>query len=262
MKLARITVIRRFVANLNVFVPLLAYGYLILEEAFDPPPMPIGTAPHTGAYASYGPAVPTFAVLAWIGVLALIWILVGLSPKGVAPARENRHRVGQLLLGGVNLAIFATALLPLLLANLTGIEAIGHLMWLGLPVLIIAPFVWPFGLVMVWTSRGPASTHPAPHPSATPPTRTPMKTSGDPDASWKVGHTGRDCMYYEERIDGRWERLEISGEMLMGPAHHVIYFASVDAWNQYPEWARGRRTEIIRRIKSAFRAPEYEYQGA
>ncbi|MGQ0529683.1 MAG: hypothetical protein ACT4PG_07665 [Panacagrimonas sp.] len=55
----------------------------------------------------------------------------------------------------INLAAFSTAVLSLLLANLTGIEAIGHLMWFGLPVLVIAHCVWPLGLLMVWTSRGP-----------------------------------------------------------------------------------------------------------
>lgn len=84
---------------------------------------------------------------------------------------------------------------------------------------------------------------------------------GDGEEEWRVGHTGRDCMYYEEYRDGRWERLEISGEMLMGPAHHVIYFASREQWNAYPEWAWGRRNEIIARIKSRFAPPDYEYHG-
>jgi hypothetical protein len=66
-------------------------------------------------------------------------------------------------------------------------------------------------------------------------------------------------MYYEERVDGEWQRLSISGEMLMGRAHHAIYFASVSQWNAYPAWARDRRDEIIARIKSEFRAPDYEY---
>jgi hypothetical protein len=80
-------------------------------------------------------------------------------------------------------------------------------------------------------------------------------------SEWRVGHQGRDQMYYEERIGSTWQRLEIQGEMLMGVAHHVIYFASPAAWDRYPEWARGRREEIIARIKSEFRPPEYEYQG-
>jgi hypothetical protein len=80
---------------------------------------------------------------------------------------------------------------------------------------------------------------------------------------WRVGHVGRDMMYYEEARDGRWERIEISGEMLIGPAHHVIYFDTAEAWEKrVPDWARGRRNEIISRIKSAFRPPGYEYHGA
>ena len=78
---------------------------------------------------------------------------------------------------------------------------------------------------------------------------------------WRVGHQGRDEMYYEEWREGEWRRLRISGEMLTGRAHHVIYFASEDAWRGYPEWARHRRDEIIGRVKSAFPAPDYEYDG-
>lgn len=78
---------------------------------------------------------------------------------------------------------------------------------------------------------------------------------------WRVGHEGRDEMYYEEMRDGAWQRIRVSGEMLTGRAHHVIYFADPQAWLQYPDWARHRRDEIIGRIKSEFRAPDYEYHG-
>ena len=78
---------------------------------------------------------------------------------------------------------------------------------------------------------------------------------------WRVGHQGRDRMYYEELRGGAWERLDIDGEMLMGRAHHVIYFASSEQWLRYPAWARGRRDEIIARITSEFREPDYEYDG-
>lgn len=81
------------------------------------------------------------------------------------------------------------------------------------------------------------------------------------ERTWRVGHTGRDQMYYEEQRGDQWQRIEISGEMLTGPAHHVIYFASPAQWNQYPGWARDRRAEIIGRIKSEFREPDYEYHG-
>ncbi|MES2477299.1 MAG: hypothetical protein V4640_16050 [Verrucomicrobiota bacterium] len=94
----------------------------------------------------------------------------------------------------------------------------------------------------------------------------PMKTCETADSSndavkWRVGHRGRDSMYYEELHGGIWERIDIDGEMLMGRAHHVIYFATAPAWNAYPAWAQGRRDEIISRIKSQFREPDYEYLG-
>lgn len=73
---------------------------------------------------------------------------------------------------------------------------------------------------------------------------------------WRVGPRGRDTMRYEEEIGGEWQRIEISGERLMGKAHHVIYFHSPDRWQNYPDWARHRRTEIISRIKSEFREPD------
>ena len=78
---------------------------------------------------------------------------------------------------------------------------------------------------------------------------------------WRVGHEGRDSMYYEELEGGEWRRLAIGGEMGTGRAHHVIYFGSRDDWSRRPEWARGRRDEIIARIKRAFPIPDYEYDG-
>ncbi len=68
-------------------------------------------------------------------------------------------------------------------------------------------------------------------------------------------------MYYEESVRGEWRRLRLDGEMLMGRAHHVIYFGTRDQWSRGPEWARGRRDEIIARIKSSFPIPDYEYEG-
>ena len=79
--------------------------------------------------------------------------------------------------------------------------------------------------------------------------------------NWQVGHVGRDMMYYEEWVDGAWQRIDLDGEMLMGRAHHVIYFASPESWQLLPEWARHRRKEIIARVKQKFPAPDYEYQG-
>jgi hypothetical protein len=80
-------------------------------------------------------------------------------------------------------------------------------------------------------------------------------------SSWRVGHQGRDSMYYEELHEGEWRRLELDGEMLVGRPHHVIYLGSKEAWKERPPWARDRRQEIIARIKSAFPVPDYEYDG-
>jgi hypothetical protein len=76
---------------------------------------------------------------------------------------------------------------------------------------------------------------------------------------WRVGHFGRDSMFYDELVDGSWQRLQIDGEMLTGRAHHIIYFATEAEWMNYPAWAQNRRDEIISRIKSEFREPDYEY---
>lgn len=83
--------------------------------------------------------------------------------------------------------------------------------------------------------------------------------SGNESQGWRVGHRGRDMMFYEELHDGKWQRIDIDGEMLMGQAHHVIYFRNADDWKKYPEWSHERRDEIIARIKSQFRESDYEY---
>jgi hypothetical protein len=100
------------------------------------------------------------------------------------------------------------------------------------------------------------SAAPAPLPEHT---RRTVRADAGEARQWRVGHHGRDEMHYEELRDGRWERIPISGEMLMGRAHHVVYFASPREWLAYPEWARHRRDEIVARVKSEFRPPDYEY---
>ncbi|GEM_PF-6312952 len=80
--------------------------------------------------------------------------------------------------------------------------------------------------------------------------RTGFRASTSRHRGWRVGHVGRDGMYYEELVDGKWQRIPIDGEMLVGPAHHIIYFASEEARQEYPAWARDRRPEIVARIKT------------
>ncbi len=97
-------------------------------------------------------------------------------------------------------------------------------------------------------------------PGVPPPLAAPS-SHHEENQGWRVGHRGRDLMFYDELHGGAWQRIEIDGEMLTGRAHHVIYFANAETWRGYPEWARERREEIIARIKSRFREPDYEHQG-
>jgi hypothetical protein len=85
--------------------------------------------------------------------------------------------------------------------------------------------------------------------------KAPLSLNPGPERGWRVGHEGRDSMYYEEKHGGSWRRMRIDGEMLMGRPHHVIYFGST----RFPDWAEGRREEIIGRIKAGFPEPDYEY---
>jgi len=77
------------------------------------------------------------------------------------------------------------------------------------------------------------------------------------ERGWRVGHEGRDDLYYAEFREGRWRQIYISGEMLVGKPRHVIYWQSTS----FPEWAQTRREEIIGRIKTAFPPPDYRYEG-
>lgn len=81
---------------------------------------------------------------------------------------------------------------------------------------------------------------------------------------WDVGLHGRGQICYQELINDEWCKIIIDGEMLVGTdAHHVIYFDTTEQWAQkYPDWAKERRTEIIRRIKSELTPPDYIYNGA
>jgi len=77
---------------------------------------------------------------------------------------------------------------------------------------------------------------------------------------WVVEHSGRDRIVYREQVGGRLEDFQLDGEMLMGTPHHVIYVPGEARWEQTaPAWARGRREEIVARIRSRLREPGYEY---
>ena len=74
-----------------------------------------------------------------------------------------------------------------------------------------------------------------------------------------VTREGRDNIIYEERQAGQVQRLTIYGE-LMSNDPHVVYVPNEEEWeNKMPEWAHGRRAEILENIKRALGTKNYEY---
>jgi len=69
-------------------------------------------------------------------------------------------------------------------------------------------------------------------------------------------------MFYDELIDGDWERIEIDGEMQFGAGdpQHVVWFPTEEQWTRLPQWTTGRREEILRRVQGEFSPPRYEYE--
>lgn len=118
------------------------------------------------------------------------------------------------------------------------------------------PFAWFFaGLILVLLLPRVRREFFSAKPVAGAPPALPARNT----LRWRVGHQGRDGMYYEEEVGNAWRRIDIDGELLTGRAHHAVYLAGPEQWQQYPDWARDRRDEIVARIRSQFRPPDYDY---
>ena len=74
---------------------------------------------------------------------------------------------------------------------------------------------------------------------------------------WKIVGMGRDELAYVERDKGR----VIFGAELMGtgPVSRIITIPASDWDTSVPAWARGRREEIVARIRSEMPDPRYKY---
>lgn len=73
--------------------------------------------------------------------------------------------------------------------------------------------------------------------------------------SWRCRLEGRDSLVYEERdADGGWRSLSFASEQCTGASpHHVLIIESETPWRrERPEWARGRRAEILWRLQAGF----------
>src|SRR4051794_30860598 len=67
-------------------------------------------------------------------------------------------------------------------------------------------------------------------------------------SGWNVRHSGLHVLSYCEIVDSKLEEVVIDGERLVGKPHHALYIYGHSQWDRrYPEWARGRRDEILQR---------------
>jgi hypothetical protein len=74
-----------------------------------------------------------------------------------------------------------------------------------------------------------------------------------------VHREGRDDIEYEERSAKGLRRLLLNGE-LNGSGPFVVYLPTQEEWaRRMPEWAQGRRDEILENVKQALGTKNYEY---
>ncbi len=78
---------------------------------------------------------------------------------------------------------------------------------------------------------------------------------------WYVEHNGRCGIFYYELYSLKIKKIFIDGEILIGIPSYVLYIPNDDDWlNNYPNWASSKKEEIIKRIKTKFKEPEYSYE--
>ncbi len=74
---------------------------------------------------------------------------------------------------------------------------------------------------------------------------------------WRIKKVGNSSQQYVE-LDGNnnWRSITFECKMYADdvPRHAII--VSKD-WEKYPEWAQARKSEILTRIKSVLKEPEY-----
>lgn len=139
-------------ANLNVFI-----ASLILAEAFLSAPfmllvtivaMPLGHFFKINQIWLFN--IPYFLIFLGLILFALKY---DLSPKERKTERESRYRIGHWLLAVTNIIVLIAVLTPFIMAKVYHNSELALYMWLALPVIGIAFFVWAGGLYMVRSSR-------------------------------------------------------------------------------------------------------------
>lgn len=75
---------------------------------------------------------------------------------------------------------------------------------------------------------------------------------------WTIRGQGRDRIQYVERGNCS---IVLDAELMCGPLHRVISVPTAANWDsKVPDWARGRREEILARLKLTFPRPKYWFK--
>ena len=74
---------------------------------------------------------------------------------------------------------------------------------------------------------------------------------------WKIRKGDNDArVYLEMDDDGSWRNISFQCEAYAkNVPRHALYMSK--NWENYPEWAQLRKDEIIARLKSVFKEPEF-----
>ena len=74
---------------------------------------------------------------------------------------------------------------------------------------------------------------------------------------WRIKARGAGAFAYEEKRQGIWVGFTMD-ELTdyREPPHHLQIMCSA-RWSEYPDWAHARREEILRRIRSELKEPDY-----
>jgi hypothetical protein len=75
---------------------------------------------------------------------------------------------------------------------------------------------------------------------------------------WRLRCVEAGSWAYEEKRVEEWHRAFVMREITdyREPPHH-LEIMSPPRWTEYPEWTHGRREEIVARIRSELKEPDY-----
>ncbi|PQJ78450.1 hypothetical protein [Polaribacter porphyrae] len=71
-----------------------------------------------------------------------------------------------------------------------------------------------------------------------------IKRVRDDKLGWKVQKFNRDKIIYSEKINNKWESIDIRAGFDIGT--FVVHFENKTDWKEYPEWAQDRNLVIER----------------